>query len=42
VADAVPCHFPQRVCEHRVPVAVAPVDRKMRAVLRQFFFERGD
>ena len=45
--DAVVLHLPQRLCEHRMPVAIPPIDRQLRATsrkfgLREFVFDRRD
>src|ERR1043165_5869375 len=40
VLNAVRRHAVQRVRKHRMPVAIAPVDRQTRAVLVQLLLER--
>src|SRR5712691_3134632 len=35
-------HFPQRVGERRMPVTISPVDRKRRAIAREFALQTSD
>ena len=40
--DAGVCHFPQCVCQERIPVAVAEVDRQIDGVRVEFSAQRSD
>src|SRR5579871_3599859 len=41
-ADTMFLHLTESVCEHRMPVAISPIDWKVRTVLCQFRLQRGD
>src|SRR5580704_12455349 len=41
-ANAVQLHLTNGICQHGMPVAIAPVYRQLRPVLREFGFESRD